>query len=320
MFRDDADLSVDYAAIRRHTRFLIDRGMVRGRAVLLTTGAAGDFTTLTTDERIRIAAEVIEETDGALPIAVGAQTTSTRELVQLAREAERLGVTYLQVSPPYYFQHTAADLYEHVSAAADAADLGIILYNTYWTSSGLTPDSLDRLVSIPHVIGLKWSAPDTGFMEFEQIVTHFAERVPIIDNQMRFVTSYMLGARAIEVHVCNYWPEWGLRMVCLLEQGQWAEAQRELVDVAMPFMQLWAEMEQYTSGDGYLDKLCMELVGLGSSRCRPPTRDVRDLYRDHARKMLLEIGVPGVISKDGASSREALREKPQLRAPGRGGQ
>jgi len=48
----------------------------------------------------------------------------------------------------------------------------------------------------------------------------------------------------------------------------------------MPFMTLRAEMESYTSGDGYLDKLCMELVGLDSSRCRPPTRDVRERYRD----------------------------------------
>jgi hypothetical protein len=56
-------------------------------------------------------------------------------------------------------------------------------------------------------------------------------------------------------------------------------------------MSLWQEMEQYTSGDGYLDKLCMELVGLGSSRCRPPTRDVRDRFRDQARRMLEDTGV-----------------------------
>ncbi|MGH3358076.1 MAG: hypothetical protein ACRDO7_04690 [Nocardioidaceae bacterium] len=97
------------------------------------------------------------------------------------------------------------------------------------------------------------------------------------------------------MHICNHWPEWGLHMVGLLEENRWAEAQRALVDVGMPFMQLWTAMEQYTSGDGYLDKLCMELVGIGSSRCRPPTRDVRDLYRHRAHAMLVGTGVPGVI-------------------------
>ena len=50
-----------------------------------------------------------------------------------------------------------------------------------------------------------------------------------------------------------------------------AEIQRMLVDQAMPFYKLWIGIEKgYTSGDGYLDKLCMELVGFDFSRCRPP--------------------------------------------------
>ena len=70
-----------------------------------------------------------------------------------------------------------------------------------------------------------------------------------------------------------------------------------MVEEAMPFYKLWVEIEQnYTSGDGYLDKLCMELVGLDSSRCRPPTRDVRERYREEARRMLIATGVPGVWS------------------------
>jgi hypothetical protein len=69
-----------------------------------------------------------------------------------------------------------------------------------------------------------------------------------------------------------------------------------LVDEAMPFYKLWIEIEKgHTSGDGYLDKLCMELVGLDSSRCRPPTRDVRQLYRERCRQMMLATGVPGVV-------------------------
>ena len=59
--------------------------------------------------------------------------------------------------------------------------------------------------------------------------------------------------------------------------------------------ELILEIERdFTSGDGYLDKLCMELVGLDSSRCRPPTRDIRALYRERARAMLLESGAPRV--------------------------
>jgi dihydrodipicolinate synthase/N-acetylneuraminate lyase len=296
MFRDD-DLAVDLSAIRRHVRFLVEGGITTGTGVLLAGGAAGDFSTMTYDERLQVAEAVVEEAKGRVPVVMGAQTTSTLELVRLARAAERIGAEYIQVSPPFYFKHTEDDFYEYVVAAAEAADVGIIIYNTFWTSYGVSTAMVDQLTTLPNVVGLKWAMPDEGYMEFEQVITRFAGRFSIIDNQMRFVTSHMLGTRGIEVHVCNYWPQWGVKVWGLLESHQYVEAQRELVRVAMPFMALWQEMEHYTSGDGYLDKLCMELVGIGSSRCRPPTRDVREKYREDARQMLLECGVPGVLGR-----------------------
>jgi len=77
---------------------------------------------------------------------------------------------------------------------------------------------------------------------------------------------------------------------CGRDQQRYIEAQRQLVDVALPSMRLWSEIEQYTSGDGHLDKLCVELVGLPSGRCRPPTRDIRHMYRDKARAMFEAVG------------------------------
>lgn len=296
MFRDAPDLPVHLDAIRRHVRFLLDGGLATGNAVLLAGGAAGDFSTMTFDERVAVARTVLGEAAGHVPVAMGGQTTSTLELVRLVRAAADIGAEYVQVSPPFYFDHTEEDFLEHVEAAADAApDVGLIVYNTFWTSLGLSRGAVERLAGIPSVVGLKWSAPDNGSMGFESVISRFARRFSIIDNQMRYVTSHILGARAIEIHVGNYWPQWAVAMWQMLERGAYAEAQRELVRVALPFMELWADMAADTGGDGYLDKLCVELVGLDSSRCRPPTRDVRAAYRDRARRMLLETGVPGVV-------------------------
>jgi 4-hydroxy-tetrahydrodipicolinate synthase len=298
MFRDSDGLPVDYDAIRRHVRFLIDSGLRAGNGVLLATGAAGDFSTLSLEERLAVAETVVDEAGGAVPVALGAQTTSTHELVKLADAAGGIGADFIQVSPPFYFSHTDGDFYDYIRAASQAAgDVGIIIYNTYWTSHGLSTESIEHVLELPNIVGLKWSTTDSGFMEFEQAVSRFADRLSIIDNQLRFVTSHILGARAIEVHVCTYWPEWGLRIWDLLESEMYVDAQRELARVAMPFMALWHEMESYTGGDGYLDKLCMELVGLGSSRCRPPTRDVRERYRAQALAMLRDAGVPRIADR-----------------------
>jgi 4-hydroxy-tetrahydrodipicolinate synthase len=289
-------LELDLPAIRRHVAWLRSRGINGDNAVLLAGGAAGDFSTMTFEERVQVAEAVLEAAEGALPVAMGAQTTSTRELVRLAKAAKALGCDFIQVSCPFYFTHTEGDFYEYVAAAAEAADIGLIVYNTFWTSAGISLAMADRLVEIPNVVGLKWATPRTDAMEFEAVVSHFADRLTIIDNNLLFAMSHMMGARGFEVHLCNYWPEWGIKLLDRLEARDYAEVQRMMVEEAMPFYTLWVEIEKnYTSGDGYLDKLCMELVGLDSSRCRPPTRDVRELYREKAREMLIRTGVPGVI-------------------------
>ena len=87
----------------------------------------------------------------------------------------------------------------------------------------------------------------------------------------------------------------GVKLIEAVREGDYPEIARMLIEEAMPFYKLWVEIEsEFTSGDGYLDKLCMELVGLPSSRCRPPTRDVRKPYRRAAHAMMKSIGAPRV--------------------------
>ncbi|MCO6052242.1 dihydrodipicolinate synthase family protein [Mesorhizobium sp. RP14(2022)] len=299
-FEEGPDFSVSHKTIRAYVRFLIDNGLTADTATLLAGGAAGDFSTMSFEERISVAETVADEAGGKLPLAFGGQSTSTLELVRLAKAAQSMGFDFLQVSCPFYFTHTEADFEEFVMAAVEAApDIGIIVYNTFWTSTNLSFGMIDRLAKMPSVVGLKWATPRTDAMEFEDVTSNFSDRFTIIDNNLFFPYSAMpsLGARAFEVHLCNYWPEWGIKLIEEVRAGNYTEIARMMVDEAMPFYKLWVDIEKnYTSGDGYLDKLCMELVGLPSSRCRPPTRDVRNLYRDKTLSMMRAAGVPRLIA------------------------
>jgi 4-hydroxy-tetrahydrodipicolinate synthase len=298
-FVDAPDYPLDEAALRNYVRFLLDNGLNGKYATLLAGGAAGDFSTMTFEERRRVATIVIDEVAGEAPVAMGAQTTSTLELVRLARTAQELGADFIQISCPFYFEHGEADFEEFVRAGAAAApDVGIIVYNTFWTSTGLSFGLIERLSDVPNIVGLKWATPRTDAMEFEDVTSHFSERYTIIDNNLFFAFSAMpaLGARAFEAHLCNFWPEWGIKLVDAAEAGDYAEIGRMMVEEAMPFYKLWVKIEKsFTSGDGYLDKLCMELVGLPSSRCRPPTRDIREAYRAETLAMMRAIGVPRLV-------------------------
>ena len=296
MFNDDDELSVNLDGIRQHVEFLINGGIQTGTGVLLACGAAGDFSSMSFDERVTVAGTVVDQAAGRVPVILGAQTTSTRELIALARAAEDVGAEYIQVSPPFYFAHTEGDFYEYILAASEAADIGLIVYNTFWTSPSVSIGMVEKLVDLPNVAGLKWAVPGGIPFGMDRIVNMFADKVSVVDNNGSFVMSHILGARSIEVHPANYWPQWAVGFLHMLEERRYVEAQNEVIRVLLPFYDLWGDMMQYTSGDGYADKLLMELVGLPSSRCRPPTRDVREAYRDRARQMLLDIGAPGVVA------------------------
>jgi 4-hydroxy-tetrahydrodipicolinate synthase len=300
-FADAPGLPVDEMALRHYVRFLIGNGLTTRYATFLAGGAAGDFSTMTYDERVRVAECVLDEVNGRAPVAMGAQTTSTAEVVRLAKAAQALGADFIQVSCPFYFTHGEADFEEFVRAAAEAApEIGVIVYNTFWTATNVSFGMVERLAQIPNVVGLKWATPRTDAMEFEDVTSHFSHRFTVIDNNLFFAYSAMpaLGAKAFEVHLCNFWPEWGIKLIDEVAAGNYPEIARMLVKEAMPFYKLWVSIErEFTSGDGYLDKLCMELVGLPSSRCRPPTRDVRTPYRDKTLAMMRAIGVPRLVAR-----------------------
>lgn len=283
------DLNVNLKEMRRHVRFLLDGGVRQGNGVLLTGGAAGDFTSLSVAERLQIAEAVLEEAAGKVGVVVGGQSANPREVLALARGAAKLGATAIQVSPPFYQTYTDDDVFAFFKSVGEAADIGIVVYNTYWKYK-ISFQVIDRLLLLPNVVGLKWAA-DSAY-EYNKGLRSFAKRTLVIDNQLQFVLTHMLGGRGIDTHPSNYWPEWGVRLWGLLQDGKYTEAEASITKVLMPFYDLLFEIMQFTGSEGNLDKLCMELIGFERSPPRPPVRDYRDKFRDKARKMLRDCGVP----------------------------
>ena len=295
-FKDINNLPLNFDALKDYVEFLLGNGLDSKNCTLLFGGAAGDFSAMSFDERSSLAIEGSKIVNGRVPIALGGQTTNTQELEKLAIIAKDSGYDYLQVSCPYYFKHTEDDFIEYVRAASKAANgVGIILYNTFWTSTSVSNQLIERIKDLPNIVGLKWATPRTDAMEFEDVTSTYSDRFTIIDNNLFFPYSAMkpLNATAFEVHMCNFWPEWGAKLINEVKNKKFEEIARMMVEEAMPFYKLWVEIEtNYTSGDGYLDKLCMELTGLPSSRCRPPTRDVREKYRQRTLEYMKKIKVP----------------------------
>ncbi len=291
LFRE-GDLELNLPGMQRHVRFLIERGVREGKSSILVGGGAGEFHTMNVEERLRCAEAVVEAAQGEVGVILGVQTTNQRDLIALSKGAEKLGCLAVQASAPFYEVPTESDVVEWLKAVSDHADVGIVFYATPWTGFHTSLNLLGRLVEATGIIAVKWFAPQRH--DFELAMRTYARQIMFIDNSLQYVFAHMMGARGINLHVSNYWPEWGQKFWEMLEAGHYAEAQREQTRVVQPYYDLCPEVAAYTGGEGHLDKLCLEYIGLEGGRCRPPTRDIRQVYGEKVRQMAAACGVPKI--------------------------
>lgn len=288
------DYSLDLPALRRQVRRLIDAGYAKGNGVLLAAGAGGEFPTLTLDERKHVANTVIEEAAGRIPVIVGAQHTSTLEVIELARFAARACADAIQVGPPYYEPPRPDDVFELFRSVSDAASVPMVIYNTWWTgtNSDLGYDQTARLLEIAHVGALKWSAPNQ--FNYEMVLRDFAARVAIIDNQLSEVFSHMMGATGFVSHPPLAWPAYGLTLWSALEGHRYDEALELICRFRMPYYKLFNKAYDYSGSEGHFDKAILAILGEPCGPPRPPGRPLPAAILEEIREMLVAAGVPGV--------------------------
>jgi hypothetical protein len=89
-----------------------------------------------------------------------------------------------------------------------------------------------------------------------------------------------------------FWPEWGARLWQALESRDWDAAQADVDLLLLPFYDIIRDIGTFTGGEGHIDKLGLELIGLPGGPTRPPTRRLPPVYKDRLRRLCLEVGVP----------------------------
>lgn len=285
------DYSLNLGGMEQIIHFLVGNGLREGNATILVNGATGQFPLLSPDERKKTAETVVRAAAGRIGVIVGAQSCAAFESAEIARHAQDIGAAAIQVSPPFYFPPTDDDVYEHVAAIAKAApDMGIVFYNTWWLNYGISLGMLARLSGIPQVVGVKWSSPNET--EYQLAYLRFGRQLAVIDNKLLPVMSKLLGGAGANLHPAMFWPEWGARLWALLEAGEWSQAQEQVNRLLLPFYEVYGEAVRVCGGEGHVDKLALEAVGLPGGPSRPPMRPLPPVFRERIQRVLVEAGVP----------------------------
>jgi 4-hydroxy-tetrahydrodipicolinate synthase len=155
------DLSLDESTLRRLVRRQIDAGI----SFLVPCGTTGESPTLTRAEHLRVVEITLEEAKGKVPVLAGAGGYNTHEVIELAREIERMGADGILSVTPYYNKPTQEGLYQHYKAIASAIRLPIIVYSVQGrTGVNVEPATLARLAQIDNIVGVKEASGNIGQM------------------------------------------------------------------------------------------------------------------------------------------------------------
>jgi len=196
------DLSLDEAALRRLVRRQIDAGI----DFLVPCGTTGESPTLTRAEHLRVIQITLEEAGGRVPVLGGAGGYNTHEVIELALELERLGVSGILSVTPYYNKPTQEGLYQHYKAIASSIQLPIVVYSVQGrTGVNVEPATLARLAEIENIVGVKEASGNIGQMA--NVIHEVPERFTVLSGDDAITIPLMaLGGRGVVSVVSNQIP------------------------------------------------------------------------------------------------------------------
>ncbi len=288
------DHSVNYEGLRDNIARAVADGIVTGRGVLLVVGGGGELPFLTHEERRKCIAVAVEAAAGKVPVIAGVQDNGTAICIDLVKQAQDAGALGVQLGPPcLYDNHTEDDVLRFYEDVASQVEVGLLAYNTWWTSLTMTSDLLLKLAEIDNVVGAKWSSP--AIYDYLRGYRVASGKLAMIDNQGMHVQAHVMGAVGFVSNTGDFWPQHDLALWDLLERRQYAEVPAHLSQVSWPFYEFRCKIGARTGGEAAPKKAVAEMVGRAGGPPRPPTRRLTPEEREELRGILVAGGVPGVV-------------------------
>jgi len=132
---------------------------------VLVHGSNGEFSYLTTEERLDMVRVVREELGKEQLVLAGSGCESTLETIRMTAAMAEAGADVAVVITPSYYKAkmTGAALEAHFTAVADASPIPVVLYSVPAnTTIDLPVPSVARLAAHPNIIGMKESGGDVA--------------------------------------------------------------------------------------------------------------------------------------------------------------
>ncbi|GAA5878894.1 hypothetical protein JCM16303_007222 [Sporobolomyces ruberrimus] len=221
-YKDNTDQDLDLETYKKHIKFVAGAGVG-----IVCLGSMGEAVQLTHEERNQVVAAAREALDSddklkKIPLIVGTGASSTKETIQLTKEAAERGADFAMVISPGYFAGAMSKeaLKTFFVEVAEASPIPVIMYNYPGVTGGIDMDSdliTDIAASSPNIAGIKLTCGSVGKLTR---LTNLRDDFAVLGGFVDFLGPSLFASAAGGITgTANVAPKACLRLYTLTKSG-----------------------------------------------------------------------------------------------------
>ena len=255
------DGAVNYKELENQVERLIENG-IHG---VFAAGTNGEGYILTLEEKKNVIRTVIRAAAGRVPVYAGTGCISTRETIELSKEAEAMGADALSVITPSFAQASQEELYEHFCRVADAVKLPVVLYNIpARTGNTLSAATVGKLAERENIAAIKDSSGNFNLMLEYFAAPKGKEFTVLSGNDALIIWTLLAGGTGGVAGCANVFPQTMASIYNCFKEGKIEEARR-INESIRPFRDCFRHGNPNT-----IVKTAVEILGYPVGSCRAP--------------------------------------------------
>ena len=273
------DGKIDEKRLKTLIKFHIENG-TNG---IVPAGCTGEAATLSHEEQKRLMEIVVRAVNKRVPVVCGTGSNNTKEALELARHARKIGADGALMITPYYNKPTPEGQYRHYASIAEAVDIPIMLYNVpSRTGISMLPETVARLNRVKNIVAIKEAS---GSLDQVSQILSLCDITVLSGDDSLTLPMMSIGAKGVVSVAANIIPRDVARMVELLLKGD-IEGARKLHYKMIPvFKGMFIETNPIPI------KSAMGILGMIEPEWRLPLCPPKNETRERLRGIVHEYGL-----------------------------
>nr|AWJ66316.1 1-pyrroline-4-hydroxy-2-carboxylate deaminase [uncultured bacterium] len=254
---------------------------------IIIGGSLGESSTLTKEERLELAKATLDSVGDKVDVILNIAEGATRSAIQLAQEAEALGVHGLMLLPPMMYKPTDQEVADFFKTVAANTKLPIMVYNNPVDYKiEITMEIFEQLREVKNIQATKESTRDIS--NVTRMKNRFGDRFKILCGvDTLAMEELLMGADGWVAGLVDAFPKETVAIYRLVKAGRAAEA-LPIYRWFLPILELDINPQLVQN-----IKLAEVMTGIGTEHVRPP----RHILVGAERARVIDILEKGIASR-----------------------